>query len=420
MIHNGHDYQPYNSVVSLSTPGYLYIYYALGQIGTATVDSISSRITNVDIETVGYQDYAFVDAYYSTSGSFQEEVDIRIDATQDTPAYHKFFGWTTIVGATTYTGPIWKDYIYTVPFQASRVQYKVRYNGNDIFKGWAYEIGQSTEICINDIARDYLHTEFPDSEDVWYQDYNAVKTFELYTGPDESSEPTVKAADLTFKYDWSYSYYYLNQYDSWLAMEPLQDFYDSRQFHIFSVNTYATLTNRSTIQYVNLNDARSHIKTQLPSGSYRLYSYEAPELKIFRFDVRENCGIRYCLYYVNSRGGWDSVLVDGVATQTDKYDRETYTQNYRTPSINRGVIEYRNNITESWTLYLRSLGDSRNKLFHNLYESTNVYLHDLEEDRIVPVIITSREMQYKTRKNQGKKLYTYEIQVESSQRKLRM
>ena len=420
MIHNGHDYQPYNSVVSLSTPGYLYIYYALGQIGTATVDSISSRITNVDIETVGYQDYAFVDAYYSTSGSFQEEVDIRIAATQDTPAYHKFFSWTTIVGSTTYTGPIWKDYIYTVPFQASRVQYKVRYNGNDIFKGWAYEIGQSTEICINDIARDYLHTEFPTAEDTWYQDYNAVKTFELFTGPDESSEPTVKAADLTFKYDWSYSYYYLQQYDSWLAMEPLQDFYDSRQFHIFSVNTYATLTNRSTIQYVNLNDARSHIKTQLPSGSYRLYSYEAPELKIFKFDVRENCGIRYCLYYVNSRGGWDSVLVDGVATQTDKYDRETYTQNYRTPSISRGVIEYRNNITESWTLYLRSLGDSRNKLFHNLYESTNVYLHDLEEDRIVPVIITSREMQYKTRKNQGKKLYSYEITVESSQRKLRM
>ena len=131
-------------------------------------------------------------------------------------------------------------------------------------------------------------------------------------------------------------------------------------------------------------------------------------------------GIRYCLYYVNSRGGWDSVLVDGIATQTDKYDRETYTQNYRTPSISRGVIEYRNNITESWTLYLRSLGDSRNKLFHNLYESTNVYLHDLEEGRIVPVIITSREMQYKTRKNQGKKLYSYEITVESSQRKLRM
>lgn len=418
MIHNGHDYQPYNSVVSLLSPGYLYVYYALGQIGSATVDSISSRITNVDIEAVGSQDYAFIDAYYSTSGTYQEEVDIRIEATQDTPAWHKFFSWTTIVGASSYTGPIWKDYIYTVPFQASRVQYKVRYNGNDIFKGWAYEIEQGIDICINDIARDYLSTNFPDAEDIWYQDYYATKDFELYIGPDESSEPTVKAADITFIYDWSY--YIPLQYDRWLAMEPLQDFYDSRQFHIFSVNTYATLTNGSGTTYINQNDARSHLKTQLLPGSYQLYSYQAQGLRNFRFTVKDNCGIRYCLYYVNCRGGWDSVLVDGVATQTDKYDRETYTRNYRTPSINRGVIEYRNNITESWTLYLRSLGDSRNKLFHNLYESTNVYLHDLEEDRIVPVIITSREMQYKTRKNQGRKLYTYEITVESSQRKLRM
>lgn len=418
MIHNGHDYQPYDSVVSLLSPGYLYIYYALGQIGTATVDSISSRITNVDIETVGSQDYAFIDAYYSTSGTYQEEVDIRIAATQDTPAYHKFFSWTTIVGSTTYTGPIWKDYIYTVPFQASRVQYKVRNNGNDIFKGWAYEVEQGIDICINDIARDYLHTDFPDAEDIWYQDYYATKDFELYIGPDETSEPTVKAADITFIYDWSY--YTPLQYDRWLAMEPLQDFYDSRQFHIFSVNTYATLTNGGGTTYINQNDARSHLKTQLLPGSYQLYSYQAQGLRNFRFSVKDNCGIRYCLYYVNCRGGWDSVLVDGVATQTDKYDRETYTRNYRTPSINRGVIEYRNNITESWTLYLRSLGDNKNPLFHNLYESTNVYLHDLEEDRIVPVIITSREMQYKTRKNQGKKLYTYEITVESSQRKLRM
>lgn len=416
MIYNGHDYQPYASVVSLPTPGILYLYYSLGTPAyQVSLDDSTENVIQVDIDVVNSITYAFVQASYPTRGSFEDEVEIRIASS---PAVLRHFSWTTIVGTASYSGPIWKDYIYTVPFQAPRVQYKVKNNGNDIYKGWAYETGQSIDICVNDVARDYLHTEFPDAEDIWYQDYYATKDFELYTGYDETSEPTVKVADLTFIYDWSY--YTPLQYDRWLAMEPLQDFYDSRQFHIFSVNTYATLTNRAGISYVNLNDARSHIKTQLPSGSYRLYSYEAPELKIYKFTVKENCGIRYCLYYVNSRGGWDSVLVDGIATQTDKYDRETYTQNYRTPSIQRGVIEYRNNITESWTLYLRSLGDSQNKLFHNLYESTNVYLHDLEEDRIVPVIITSREMQYKTRKNQGKKLYSYEITVESSQRKLRM
>jgi len=419
MIYNGQDYQPYASVFSMPTSGTLYFYYSLGTpTDPVSLDSSTSNVVQVDIAVVSSITYAFVQAAYNGNGTYEDEVEIRIASSP--MAILRHFSWTTIVGTASYSGPIWKDYIYQVPFQAPRVQYKVKNNGNDIYKGWCYETGQELEICVNDVARDYLHTDFPSALNTWYQDYNASKDFELYIGQDENSEPTSKVADIHFNYDWSYSDYLDYQYDRWLAMEPLQDFYDTRQYQIFSVNTYATLTNRNGIEYINLNDARSHIKTQLPAGSYRLYSYEAEPLKIYKFTVKENCGIRYCLYYVNSRGGWDSVLVDGVATQTDKYDRETYTQNYRTPSISRGVIEYRNNITESWTLYLRSLGDSQNKLFHNLYESTNVYLHDLEEGRIVPVIITSREMQYKTRKNQGKKLYSYEITVESSQRKLRM
>lgn len=417
MIYNGHDYQPYSSVVSIPSPGILYLYYELGQLSySTTITSMSVNIIDAVVDTISSIKYAFIQAQYNSTGTYQDEIDVRINAS---PSYIKHFGWTALVGSSSYSGPIWRDYIYQVPFQAPRVQYKVRYNGNDIYKGWSYEVGQSNEICVNEIARDYLFTEFPEAEDVWYQDYNAQKSFELYTGYDEESEPNLKVADLTFLYDWSYDWNtYLLPSESWIAMEPLQDYYDSRQFHIFSVNGPATLTDTSHYSFVNSNRARSLIKTQLPPGTATLYSENGTYSR--KFTIKGNCGIRYCLYYVNSRGGWDSVLVDGVATQTDKYDRETYTRNYRTPSIYRGVIEYRNNITESWTLYLRSLGDSRNRLFHNLYESTNVFLHDLEEGRIVPVIITSREMQYKTRKNQGKKLFTYEITVESSQRKLRM
>lgn len=420
MIYNGNDYQPYSSVVSMPGPGILYIYYDMGQFAASTtVSEMSANIIDVVVDTVDSRKIAFVQAQYTANGTWQDEVDIRINSS---PAVHKFFSWTAIVGYTSYSGPIWKDYVYTVPISADRIQYRVRYNGNDIYKGWSYDVsgyGQN-EIVINDICRDYLSTQFPSASNVWYQDYYASRDFELYIGLSADDEPNTKVANIHFLYDWSYSDYLDYQYDSWLAMEPIQDYYDTRQYHIFTVNTYATLTNKDDIEYINLNDARSMIKTQLPAGSYRLYSYEAEPLKIYKFTVKENCGVRYCLYYVNSRGGWDSVLVDGVSMQTDKYDRETFTQNYRTPSINRGVIEYRNNITESWTLYLKSLGDLRNPIFHNLYESTNVYLHDLEEGRIIPVVITSREMQYKTRKNQGRKLYTYEIQVESSQRKLRM
>lgn len=419
MIYNGNDYQPYSSVVSMPGPGILYLYYDMGQFAASTtVSEISANIIDVVVDTVDSRKIAFVQAQYTANGTWQDEVDIRINST---PAVHKYFSWTAIIGYASYSGPIWKDYVYTVPISADRIQYRVRYNGNDIYKGWSYDVsgyGQN-EIVINDICRDYLSTNFPSASNVWYQDYYASRDFELYIGLSPDDEPNTKVANIHFLYDWSYDSDYLNTpSEAWIAMEPLQDYYDSRQFHIFSVNGPATLTDTSHYSYVNANQDRSLIKTQLPPGTATLYSENGNYSR--KFTIKDNCGIRYCLYYVNSRGGWDSVLVDGVSMQTDKYDRETFTQNYRTPSINRGVIEYRNNITESWTLYLKSLGDSRNPIFHNLYESTNVYLHDLEEGRIIPVVITSREMQYKTRKNQGKKLYTYEITVESSQRKLRM
>lgn len=403
----------------LSSPGDLYLYVSLGDTFNSNwaVEDPSSNIQSTSIAQVSGTWYVFVHASYSAVGTYNDSFEVRISYTP--PGTLRHYGWDTIVGTSSYTGPIWKDYIYTVPFQSSRIQYRVRNNGNDIYKGWCYETGQDLEICVNDVARDYLYTTFPSASNVWYQDYSASRNFELYIGLSEDSDPDTKAADITFTYDWSYDDSWTSTpSEAWLAMEPLQYTLDSRAYHIFSVNTKATLTDTHSISYINNNNSRSLLKTQLAPGTYYLYSNNGNYSRTFH--VQNNCGIRYCLYYVNSRGGWDSVLVDGVSMQTDKYDRETYTQNYRTPSINRGVIEYRNNITESWTLYLKSLGDARNPIFHNLYESTNVYLHDLEEGRIIPVVITSREMQYKTRKNQGKKMYTYEITVESSQRKLRM
>ena len=416
MIHNGHDYQPYSTVVSISSPGTLYIYYDMGQFAASTtVVDMSSNITNVVVDTVDGRRIAFVDAYYSHNGSFHDEVDVRINTN---PSYIKHFGWDAIVGYDSYSGPIWKDYVYTVPITADRIQYLVKYNGNPIYKGWSYvNSNGDNDIVINEICRDYLSSRFPVSTNVWVQDYYAERDFDLLIGLSENQEPQTKVASVHFTYDWSYdSSWTSTPSESWIAMEPLQDNYDTRQYQIFSLTGTGTLKFGSTT-YTNSHNARSTIRTQFSTPGTATLSNGTYSRS---FTIKDNCGIRYCLYYVNSRGAWDSVLVDGVYTQKDKYTRETYTQNYRTPSINRGVVEYRNNITESWTLYLRSLGDSKNPLFHNLFESTNVYLHDLEEGRIVPVYITSREMIYKTRKNQGKKLYTYEIEVESSQRKLRM
>lgn len=432
MIHNGIDYQELTSSFHISIPGDYFFYREVGRLGTPrqqwSVLSDSGNVYESSIDTEGgmqsdgyFHYYLFISVNYPDTGVIENDWVIYQNTYSQGPEIKVEF--SAIVGIQTVSRmPIWKDFEITGP-RISRFQYKVEKSGQEIYKGYSYlKPGETVnKFKVNEVARDYLFMAFPESLNTWTLDSDASGNFDVYVGLSSEAEPTTQIADINFYYDWSYSDYYLYQYDSWLAMEPIQNYYDSRQYQLFSVNSFATLRNSErTITYINAEDGRHSIKTQLPQGSYELFSYEAPTLLKYRFQVKDNCGVRYCLYYINSRGGWDSLLVEGNYLQTSRYTRDTFTQNYLTPSINRGTIEYRNNIKETWTLYLKGLSDSQNKLYHNLYESTNVYLHDLEEGRIVPVVITSSEMQYKTRKNQGRKLYSYEIQVESSQNKLRM
>ena len=58
------------------------------------------------------------------------------------------------------------------------------------------------------------------------------------------------------------------------------------------------------------------------------------------------------------------------------------------------------------------------KMYH-LLESTQVYLHNLETDEIIPVVITDTSCVYKTYSNQGNTRFYYTINVEASNYKIR-
>jgi hypothetical protein len=53
------------------------------------------------------------------------------------------------------------------------------------------------------------------------------------------------------------------------------------------------------------------------------------------------------------------------------------------------------------------------KMYH-LFESTEVYLHNLNTNEITPVTITDSSCEYKTYANQGNKRFYYIINVEES------
>ena len=124
----------------------------------------------------------------------------------------------------------------------------------------------------------------------------------------------------------------------------------------------------------------------------------------------------YVLYYSNAYGGWDSLLCNGTSKKTDNIEH----LNYRRKSRNQSEfskVNYQNNITPTWSLNTGITIDG-SKMFH-LLESTMVYLHNLETNEIIPVVITNSSCEYLTYTNNGKKPYYYNITVEESNQKLR-
>lgn len=122
------------------------------------------------------------------------------------------------------------------------------------------------------------------------------------------------------------------------------------------------------------------------------------------------------LYYLNSHGGYDAFLLEGLVKKTDKYTQGEYAKAYDNTTIEFGRNRYITEITSSWELHTSWLKDDEaERLVRNLFPSTKVWLHLLDSDECMPVVITDTSAEYKTYRNNGEKLVAYTIRVEASQ-----
>lgn len=160
---------------------------------------------------------------------------------------------------------------------------------------------------------------------------------------------------------------------------------------------------------------------QVPSG-VSTYVTDASEYigMTFRFSGETMYSVNYCgdaaLYYLNSQGGYDAFLLEGICKRTDKYTQGDCFKAYDNRTIEFGHTRYLTEIEGQWELNTGWLTDEESaSLVHNLFPSTRVWLHLLDEDKIVPVVITDTSVQYKTYENQRDKLVEYTIKVSTSQ-----
>lgn len=323
--------------------------------------------------------------------------------------------------------PIWKDYIWAEETLDDFIEYHLDDGGTTIYAGKAYKYPDSdrVEFLLNSVTENYLSNgiSFPTVSSTSVMP-NYLKDFTLVTS-------TGNEKPIIFFNDWSYkdtdltSGYFLSdpitglidprQYvmASWLL--PTGEGLVSRFYYKDGIQTAADVTLKSGINGYTYIENITNL--QLGCGDYIVIAFVVSgtiSQKQIKYII-DNTGKDYVLYYVNAAGGWDSLLIEGNVKKTDEFESESYIKRVLRPSTEFARNKYLNTITSSWTLYTGYLNDEQASKMHNLLESTQVYLHNLKDNTITPVLITDTSCEYKTYTNQGKNKFYYTINVESSQ-----
>lgn len=325
--------------------------------------------------------------------------------------------------------PIWLDTYANLGSDAI-APYTIEADGVVIWVGTAYARPNEDEaiVCINRVCADYLASHLPDISAPLYS--HTIPTF-IVKDKDGNA-----VAEVQFLNDWSYD----PRHDIRVAADPIDGVVDVHQPLLFSANTSesvtasltfadgTTRTETLTLGVVGDFDAfgsefvRQVFATTARTAVFNPSNYEGVvAVKIGGFDYKvENTCQRYALYYLNEYGGWDTLLIGSTDTKTDSYTRSEYKriENTNHPE-ERGRTSYLNEIKRSWRLDTGILTDAQSMRMRHLLGSTSVYLYDLDNATMLPVIVADSSMTYQTVKNNGRSFPKYTINVELATTRIR-
>lgn len=339
----------------------------------------------------------------------------------------------TITQDSYYCYPVWKDVFIDSTTLDDYIDYSLRVGDEIIYSGRANKLPDETKITfnINRIVADYLNstldlTKYKEPYFVLFQkNDDAWKTIDVVV-----NDVVVNSFD--FYNNWSYSQDVENTIPTdgiYKLSRPIRSVLDKRQIFLASfLNAYnwEEITHTYTCYYPEedgsetvTEDMNFKEKGVYTAMNTTIKDYAAIEVYGDRYEVKDTCN-KYCLYYSNALGGWDSFLINGNAVKSDKITSSTFVKNVNTSiSYDYEKKKYLNQMTTQYVLYTDYLTDDEASRMHHLLESVNVYLHNLETNEIIAVNITNTTCDYKTFKSNGKKKFYYTINVEESQTKMR-
>lgn len=336
--------------------------------------------------------------------------------------------------------PLWRDCFADLGTSVA-TPYRVRVNdlaGDIVHEGLCTPSPDgAVSVLLNDIAADYLANTVPVLGPAAF----TALTFPLafYVETYALGVWTPLADHWEFTGDWSY----VDGYDpvtDGMAF-PIDGMLSPSQYVLFTAMDVAAVT--LTVAYTdgttdtrtislavtadfdasfNRDFARSLRSSGSGTAAFRLADVLDPSKTVGYIDINgvpyvlEDGCARYALYYLNAFGGWDSLLVRGNSLRADALDRATERMDYdNRGTMNRGAKDYAVGITRGYTFHTLHMTDVQSERMHHLLESPDVYLHDLREDIIRPLLITGKDCEFKTFRANGGRLSQYTITAEVAQ-----
>ena len=217
-------------------------------------------------------------------------------------------------------------------------------------------------------------------------------------------------------------YYYDYSFDKDFKLtrnQPILNYFDVRQDIFLS---FLNLPGESNTVKISTGNYRIHLKFDNPGIFHNKRTYNEGNVIVDARGKRtvltsKNTCAKYAIYYLNPLGGWDQLLIEGKVVKTIKLENKTFKRNFDNNTNEFENKHYLKNLTTSYKLTTGYLTDEQAKLMPNLIETTKAYLCELDTNTYIPVLINNNSVDIKTYRNQGRKLFTYTIDVQESQNK---
>lgn len=311
---------------------------------------------------------------------------------------------------------IWCDTFYVKYIIEDYLDFRIELDDAIIYRGRAYRYpdSDSVRININKICQNYLDSSISSlidklatGEEVKDSDrviLNSILTFKLYEG-----DSTVFSDSWTFINNWSYVDKAFDDYsesDVSMDMNEIINGHYAMGMRLLDTR-YEKTFNYSEQTSEGTEDVTLHNKLVITVDDTPLYTVPS-------------CG-DYAIYYQNIKGGWNSFLIEGSVVKKENYTNHGYCKSFNNTTVEFDEKTYNSEVFTNYSCVTGWLTDKESETFvRNIGNCTAMYLHNLKEDKIFPVLITDNNFTYKTYQNQGKKLVNYTFNLKASQCKIRL